>query len=152
MITRFLRRCHLPTLGVKSGSYVYLVDRNRLLSLSTKAKEQRKWSVVPILKSSRFSFETKLENPPDYVYITKSKSMSDSYIEEYLPIKSDPGVREDYINVYGHIRVGRLLEHLDALAGSISYAHCDDGVWVKPPLMIVTGKICIVKSLNSSEC
>ncbi len=65
--------------------------------------------------------------------------MKDSYVEEYLPFKSDAHVREEYIDIYGKIRVGKLFEDLDALAGSISYQHADDGISSTPPLTIVTG-------------
>jgi acyl-coenzyme A thioesterase 9 len=53
--------------------------------------------------------------------------MQDSYVEEYLRFKSDPSFKEDYVNMYGAIRIGKVLEDLDALAGSIAYLHCDDG-------------------------
>jgi acyl-coenzyme A thioesterase 9 len=66
--------------------------------------------------------------------------MIDSYVEEYLPFKSDPNVREEYLNAYGTIRIGKILEDLDALAGSIAYVHCDDGLDDTPPLTIVTGE------------
>ncbi len=67
--------------------------------------------------------------------------MSDSYNEEYLPVASNPQVTEDYVNLFGHIRVGLILEHMDALAGTIAYNHCDDGQWVVPPLTIVTASV-----------
>ena len=54
------------------------------------------------------------------------KSMQDSYVEEYLRFKSDPTVKEDYVNMYGFIRIGKILEDLDALAGSIAYLHCHE--------------------------
>ncbi|KAJ3087020.1 Acyl-coenzyme A thioesterase 9, mitochondrial [Quaeritorhiza haematococci] len=69
------------------------------------------------------------------------KRMSDSYVEEYLPFKTDRALREEYINVYGTIRVGKILEDLDALAGSIAYAHCDDYQPDTPPLTIVTASV-----------
>lgn len=36
--------------------------------------------------------------------------MSDSYIEEYLPFKSDPELLDQYIFSNGKIRTGKLLE------------------------------------------
>ena len=77
------------------------------------------------------------DTPP---YHPISKRMIDSYVEEYLPFKSDLNVREEYVNVYGKIRIGKVFEDLDALAGSIAYAHCDDLIHDTPPLTIVTGK------------
>ncbi|KAJ1557258.1 hypothetical protein HK405_000428, partial [Cladochytrium tenue] len=69
------------------------------------------------------------------------KNMTDSRVEEFLPFKSDAAVREDYVNAYGSIRIGKILEDLDALAGSIAYVHCDDGSDDTPPLTIVTASL-----------
>jgi acyl-coenzyme A thioesterase 9 len=51
------------------------------------------------------------------------RSMHDSYTEIYLPFASSPELFEQYTNATGGIRTGKLLEHLDSLAGSISYKH-----------------------------
>ncbi|KAJ3894452.1 Thioesterase/thiol ester dehydrase-isomerase [Lentinula edodes] len=49
--------------------------------------------------------------------------MHDSYTEFVLPIASNPNLLEEYVNASGGIRTGKLMEHLDSLAGSISYKH-----------------------------
>ncbi len=54
----------------------------------------------------------------------KKKSMQDSFVEEFLRFKSDPSIKDDYVNMYGAIRMGKLLEDFDALAGAIAYLHC----------------------------
>ncbi|KAL7750838.1 hypothetical protein RI367_003795 [Sorochytrium milnesiophthora] len=69
------------------------------------------------------------------------KKMSDSYVEEFLPFKSNPQVREEYINFYGSIRIAKILEDLDAMAGQIAYIHCDDGTPDTPPLTLVTASV-----------
>ncbi|KAJ3292930.1 Acyl-coenzyme A thioesterase 9, mitochondrial [Borealophlyctis nickersoniae] len=69
------------------------------------------------------------------------KRMSDSYVEEYIAFKTDPNVREEYVNQFGNIRIGKVLENLDALAGSIAYLHCDDGRDDTQPLTIVTAGV-----------
>ncbi|KAJ3296417.1 Acyl-coenzyme A thioesterase 9, mitochondrial [Blyttiomyces sp. JEL0837] len=74
--------------------------------------------------------------------------MTDSLVEEYLPFKSDPSVREDYVNAYGSIRIGKILEDLDALAGSIAYVHCDDFRDDTPPLTIVTASLDRIDMIN----
>nr|GAT59085.1 predicted protein [Mycena chlorophos] len=51
------------------------------------------------------------------------RNMHDSYCELVLPFGSDPRLLEQYTNVHGGIRTGMLMEHLDSLAGSISYKH-----------------------------
>ncbi|KAI9337604.1 HotDog domain-containing protein [Zopfochytrium polystomum] len=76
------------------------------------------------------------------------KRMVDSLVEEYLPFGTDPAVREDYVNAYGSIRIGKILEDLDALAGSIAYMHCDDGRDDTPPLTIVTASLDRIDMIN----
>ncbi|KAG6908041.1 hypothetical protein DXG01_006403 [Tephrocybe rancida] len=49
--------------------------------------------------------------------------MYDSYTELILPFGSSAQRKEEYINASGGIRMGKLMEHLDSLAGSISYKH-----------------------------
>jgi acyl-coenzyme A thioesterase 9 len=56
---------------------------------------------------------------------------------------------EDYIGAHGSIRFGKILEDLDALAGSISYVHCDDGRNDTPPLTIVTASVDRIDLLKS---
>jgi len=57
--------------------------------------------------------------PPELI----PRSMHDSYSEVVLPFASDPQLFEQYTNASGGIRFGKLLEHLDSLAGSIAYKH-----------------------------
>ncbi|THU93839.1 Thioesterase/thiol ester dehydrase-isomerase [Dendrothele bispora CBS 962.96] len=49
--------------------------------------------------------------------------MHDSYTEFILPFGSSPNILEEYTNASGGIRTGKLMEHLDSLAGSIAYKH-----------------------------
>ncbi|KAJ7777578.1 Thioesterase/thiol ester dehydrase-isomerase [Mycena maculata] len=51
------------------------------------------------------------------------RNMHDSYCELVLAFGSSPKLLEQYTNVHGGIRTGKLMEHLDSLAGSISYKH-----------------------------
>jgi acyl-coenzyme A thioesterase 9 len=50
------------------------------------------------------------------------RRMHDSYSELTLPFASSPAL-DQYINATGGLRMGKLMEHLDSLAGSISYMH-----------------------------
>lgn len=43
--------------------------------------------------------------------------MSDSYNEAIIPIGADEILREKYINFYGGIRFGRIMEDLDTFGG-----------------------------------
>ncbi|KAF9556445.1 Thioesterase/thiol ester dehydrase-isomerase [Agrocybe pediades] len=49
--------------------------------------------------------------------------MHDSYCEVLLPFSSSSQLVEKYTNASGGIRTGKLMEHLDSLAGSIAYKH-----------------------------
>ncbi|KAF8556736.1 Thioesterase/thiol ester dehydrase-isomerase [Imleria badia] len=51
------------------------------------------------------------------------RNMHDTYTQINLPFKSSPELFEQYTNAYGGLRTGMLMEHLDSLAGSISYKH-----------------------------
>ncbi|KAH7882156.1 thioesterase thiol ester dehydrase-isomerase [Phlebopus sp. FC_14] len=49
--------------------------------------------------------------------------MHDTYSQITLPFASSPELLEQYTNASGGLRTGMLMEHLDSLAGSISYKH-----------------------------
>ncbi|EGO02867.1 hypothetical protein SERLA73DRAFT_176301 [Serpula lacrymans var. lacrymans S7.3] len=49
------------------------------------------------------------------------RKMHDSYTQFTLPFASSPELLEQYTNASGGLRTGMLMEHLDSLAGSISY-------------------------------
>ncbi|KAG5725108.1 hypothetical protein E4T56_gene10265 [Termitomyces sp. T112] len=63
--------------------------------------------------------ETSLTNQDPLV----PRNMYDSYTELILPFGLSARRKEEYINASGGIRMGKLMEHLDSLAGSISYKH-----------------------------
>ncbi|KAG0376285.1 hypothetical protein BGX24_007983 [Mortierella sp. AD032] len=69
------------------------------------------------------------------------KKMQDSYTEIILPFATDNALLEEYINFGGTVRHGKIMEDLDALAGAISYKHCDDGKFESSPLTIVTASV-----------
>ncbi|KAJ4464742.1 HotDog domain-containing protein [Lentinula edodes] len=71
---------------------------------------------TPITKSSEATTSPSSDDLPP-------RNMHDSYTEFVLPIASDPNLLEEYVNASGGIRTGKLMEHLDSLAGSISYKH-----------------------------
>lgn len=52
-----------------------------------------------------------------------SRHIYDSYSELVLPFASNKELLEQYTNASGGIRTGKLMEHLDSLAGSIAYKH-----------------------------
>ncbi|KAH3768032.1 acyl-CoA Thioesterase [Pelomyxa schiedti] len=56
---------------------------------------------------------------------SRIKSPRDSWCTKLLPYGSDPAFRSQNTSAYGTLRVGKLLEHLDAFASAIAYKHCD---------------------------
>jgi acyl-coenzyme A thioesterase 9 len=54
---------------------------------------------------------------------TTNHRMGDSYIEDYLRFRSIPEIAEEYRKTTGGVRMGKLLEDLDALAAVIGFAH-----------------------------
>ena len=49
--------------------------------------------------------------------------MHDSYSQIELPFASSSELFEQYVNPWGGVRMGMLMEHLDSLSGSIAYKH-----------------------------
>lgn len=70
-----------------------------------------------------------------------AKSPSKSSTSICYKFSSDFILREQYRNPWNKIRMGKLVEDLDALAGTISYKHCcnDDGS--TRPLLLVTASV-----------
>ncbi|KAK1411266.1 hypothetical protein QVD17_37813 [Tagetes erecta] len=57
------------------------------------------------------------------------------------PFSSDYILREQYRNPWNGIRVGKLLEDLDALAGTISFKHCFNHASMAESLLLVTASV-----------
>lgn len=76
-------------------------------------------------ESLRRSRSASPERPEDNVphHELTPRTMADSYCEQNLRFASQPELFEKYTNTSGGIRTGKLMEHLDSLAGSIAYKH-----------------------------
>ncbi|KAK9841013.1 hypothetical protein WJX81_005413 [Elliptochloris bilobata] len=57
------------------------------------------------------------------------------------PFSTDPVLKEEYRNPWNYLRMGKLLEDLDSLAGSVAFSHCDDGLPNTRPPMLVTASV-----------
>lgn len=70
-----------------------------------------------------------------------SKSPSQSRTSILYKFSSDYTLREQYRNPWNEVRMGKLVEDLDALAGTVSYKHCcsDDGS--TRPILLVTASV-----------
>lgn len=69
------------------------------------------------------------------------KAPSESRTKITYGFASDEALREGYRNPWGAVRIGRLLEDLDALAGNVAYAHASDGDPKTRPLVLVTASV-----------
>ena len=50
---------------------------------------------------------------------------SDSSFEEILPFRTDAELRDRYLNFFGELRLGKLLEDFDLTAGRVAYNHAE---------------------------
>lgn len=64
-----------------------------------------------------------------------AKPPSDSHVEISYPFSTDELLWSAYSNPWGQIRIGRLLEDLDALAGNIAFFHVNDGADKYPTIV-----------------
>jgi acyl-coenzyme A thioesterase 9 len=68
-----------------------------------------------------------------------SKAPQDSANSITYTFSSDEDLSDQYRNPWGNVRVGRLLEDLDALAGTVAFEHCQSPG--EPPLLLVTASV-----------
>ncbi|XP_006350432.1 acyl-coenzyme A thioesterase 9, mitochondrial [Solanum tuberosum] len=88
-------------------------------------------------------FETLLDPPidapPQSQLLTKNPSESRTCI--LYNFSTDFILREQYRDPWNEVRIGKLLEDLDALAGTISVKHCSDVDSMTRPLYLVTASV-----------
>nr|XP_043634717.1 acyl-coenzyme A thioesterase 2, chloroplastic-like [Erigeron canadensis] len=70
-----------------------------------------------------------------------SKTPTHSRTTILYPFSTDYILREQYRNPWNGIRVGKLLEDLDALAGTISFKHCFNHAGMADSLLLVTASV-----------
>jgi len=66
------------------------------------------------------------------------KSPAQTFLRVLLPFATDLNLRQQFVNKWGMLRVGKLLEELDAFAGNIAYKFIEDENGVAAPIAIVT--------------
>mmetsp|Transcript_22483 Transcript_22483/g.54939 ORF Transcript_22483/g.54939 Transcript_22483/m.54939 type:complete len:343 (+) Transcript_22483:30-1058(+) len=69
------------------------------------------------------------------------KTPSDSRVEAVYSFAKDPLLSQRYLNPWGMVRFGKILEDLDALAGTVAYLHCDDNDPSTYPNVLVTASV-----------
>lgn len=70
-----------------------------------------------------------------------TKTPSKSRTSILYNFSSDFVLREQYRNPWNEVRMGKLVEDLDALAGTISYKHCSNEDGMTRPLLLVTASV-----------
>ncbi|CDR98971.1 related to acyl-coa thioester hydrolase [Sporisorium scitamineum] len=112
------------------------------LSMPTRLAPRRSWTKeMQMQQHSDVAPQSASSELPEA--LLKPKRMQDSYVELYLPFTEDPELLEKYIATSGLIRLGKVLEDLDSLAGGISYRHALGGRpgEVSAPIYIVTASV-----------
>ncbi|XP_010251390.1 PREDICTED: acyl-coenzyme A thioesterase 9, mitochondrial-like [Nelumbo nucifera] len=77
--------------------------------------------------------------PPQSELLTKTPSQSRTSI--LYNFSTDYVLREQYRDPWNEVRIGKLLEDLDALAGTISVKHCCNDDSTTRPLILVTASV-----------
>ncbi|XP_057772650.1 acyl-coenzyme A thioesterase 2, chloroplastic-like [Salvia miltiorrhiza] len=92
-------------------------------------------------KSSIFErlLDPPLDAPPQTELLTRTPSQSRMTI--LYNFSTDYILREQYRDAWNEVRIGKLLEDLDALAGTISVKHCSDDDNTTRPLCLVTASV-----------
>ncbi|XP_042015659.1 acyl-coenzyme A thioesterase 2, chloroplastic-like [Salvia splendens] len=80
-----------------------------------------------------------LDAPPQTELLTRTPSQSRMSI--LYNFSTDYILREQYRDAWNEVRIGKLLEDLDALAGTISVKHCSDDDSTTRPLYLVTASV-----------
>ncbi|KAG5080016.1 hypothetical protein GLYMA_02G139600v4 [Glycine max] len=77
-----------------------------------------------------------LSNGPS---VPKTPSRSRTCI--FYNFSEDHMIREQYRNPWNHIRMGKLVEDFDALAGTVAFKHCSNEDGTARPLLLVTASV-----------
>ncbi|EEF27976.1 acyl-CoA thioesterase, putative [Ricinus communis] len=83
--------------------------------------------------------DSPLDDSSESELVTKTPSRSRTVI--LYNFSSDFVLREQYRNPWNEIRMGKLVEDLDALAGTISYKHCCNEDGMTRPILLVTASV-----------
>ncbi|XVF29620.1 hypothetical protein REPUB_Repub15cG0137600 [Reevesia pubescens] len=86
-------------------------------------------------------FEKSSDDKQDLQSELVAKTPSKSRTSIVYKFSSDYILREQYRNPWDEMRMGKLLEDLDALAGTISYKHCRNDDGATRPILLVTASV-----------
>lgn len=91
-----------------------------LVSLSQKQRSTAKLAMIAILITSdppQHDPSALSSPPPTKQSDLPARKMLDSYREAVIPLSKDKQLWQKYINFYHRVRLGRILEDLDTMAG-----------------------------------
>ena len=95
-----------------------------------------KGPIVNQLWDLRLAAKQRVRESGSPVDIDRPRPPSESMTKIVYNFEDDDFLRERYRNPFGHLRFGKVLEDLDALAGNIAYGHVQD-----PAVNIVTASV-----------
>ena len=85
-------------------------------------------SAVTRLLWDKRAVANSVRTTPATLHAPIDRHPADSFLSVVLPFSTDKALREEYISPFNHVRIGRLLEDLDAFAGNIAFAHVSPSV------------------------
>jgi acyl-coenzyme A thioesterase 9 len=86
-----------------------------------------------------------VENTPPFLL---QKQPKESAVSVSYNFSSDPELKYKYTNAFGSVRMGMILEDLDATAGTIAFKHADDNNPETRPLWLVTASVDEIRLLR----
>ena len=87
-------------------------------------------------------FSTKTNSNSGNLHLNvNERTMNDSLIQVSLPFMENQELFGDYVNVFGGIRFGKILEDLDVFAATCAYMHCGTSTSNGNKLTIVTAAV-----------
>ncbi|KAL0491003.1 mitochondrial acyl-coenzyme A thioesterase [Acrasis kona] len=105
---------------------------------------------TPSISYSKDEISSYFSRQNKNVFTASTKRPSDSFISICLPLSTEESSREVYVTTTGGMRIGRLLEDLNSLAGEVAYKH-SDGFNQDRPLTILTAtvdKITLIRDIS----
>lgn len=92
-------------------------------------------------RNGGYPFSTSTSTPSSSSFPESERCMNDSLIQVSLPFMENKELFGDYINIFGGIRFGKILEDLDVFAATCAYMHCGTSSTNGEKLTIVTAAV-----------
>jgi acyl-coenzyme A thioesterase 9 len=122
-----LQRSALSSRRLSTSSYV---EKTPITAYLWKMREEHKF------KASQNQGTTSED-----AWAASIKKPSESRVDIRYQFATDACLRALYVDSFGGLLMGKLLEDLDALAGNVAFFHCDDGTPENSPLSLVTASV-----------